>query len=50
MLAYLLAGAGYDEVAVIDLTRTGGAVFVVKALVPGLAAGGRGRRNTAAAA
>ena len=50
MLAYLLAGAGYDEVAVIDLTRTGGAVFVVKALVPGLAAGGRSRRNTAAAA
>jgi ribosomal protein S12 methylthiotransferase accessory factor len=43
-LARSLARAGYDQAAVVDLTRPGEDVVVVKAIVPGLAGTRRSRR------
>jgi ribosomal protein S12 methylthiotransferase accessory factor len=43
-LARRLAATGYGDAALVDLTRPSGTVFVVKVVVPGLAAGARSRR------
>jgi ribosomal protein S12 methylthiotransferase accessory factor len=45
LLAGLLADMGYRDSALVDLSRPGAGVYVVKALVPGLANGGRCRRK-----
>ena len=43
-LAEALTRAGYPDAAIVDLSRPGGEVFVVKAVVPGLAFRRRRRR------
>ena len=44
-IARMLARAGYDDAAVVDLSRPGGEVVVVKVLVPGLACRDCARRD-----
>jgi ribosomal protein S12 methylthiotransferase accessory factor len=44
-LAAALAAAGFAQAAVVDLSRAGGEAVVVKAVVPGLGADGRARRE-----
>ena len=44
-IAGRLAEAGYPDAAIVDLSRPGGEAIVVKAVVPGLGAFGRGRRD-----